>query len=202
MPQQPPAGWVNVPSGDSGTVGTCAGLLAGSTDASGDNTKTSLKNLTALLKATYNEPLKGGAALPLFYLYYCASQNLCVAFYKTIKRGAKPTSAGGAPTKRWWCISVGVAPTPASGWSYPYVKAICTYFYYNVVDPSVQDKLVTAEDHNRHPAPANYEVDACATQLASDGSVHKTPLSMQEPAYDPWKHLHPPKQIDFVQLTL
>jgi len=201
--QPPPTGWVNVPYTDAATVKTCAKLLRNSTP---DSTKTTLTNLTTLLQATYSDASAASASQPLFYLYYCASQDLCVAFYKSINRGTTPTSAGGTASRRWWCITVGVAPTPATGWSYPYVKSICTYFYYSVLNPGINDILVTAEDFNRQMDPASYEVDACYAQLGADTSVtQQSPPNSPQPAngYPPWTVcLKPGNQIQFTQLTL
>jgi hypothetical protein len=215
-----PTGWVSVGTGagDLANRTRCAALLAGATGASGDSTATTEANLKYLLKTPYSEPLAAPAGFPtqqpLFYLYYRANTvltDICVAFYKTIKRGAIATSAGGTPTRRWWCISVGVITqnpipaVPAPGWSYPYVRDLCSYFYYAVVfappNQAFGDILVTAEDHNRPPNPAAYEVDQCSSQLANDALVQKNSVSAMEAAYPPWKHLRGAKQVDFTQLT-
>jgi hypothetical protein len=216
-----PTGWQSVTSGSS-LVGTCATLLASSTNfvPSAQHKGPTKNNLSQLLTKQYKEPNAGGASEPLFYLYYCSqayvtdntTSPLCVAFYKTIKAFGGATSAGGQPTRRWWCVTVGVPATPATGWSYEYVKSICAYFYYAVVlAPANQkfgDILVLAEDANRPQT--QYEVDACMALLADDGSIQQVNPSdsSQDPPFadtgvPPWKQVvtQPGNQINFIQLT-
>ncbi len=205
---RPPAGWVNVPYND-GNVATCAALLAGS---SADSSQPTANCLNTLLSANYTDLNAFGAGVsttqPLFYLYYRAvtvNTALCVAFYKTLKTsGGSATSLFSQPTRRWWCITLGVKPTPATGWSYPYVRDLCSYFYYQIMNPAIGDALVVAEDHNRHASAGSIEADACSKLLAGDALIVKTPLVSAESAYYPWsnvRHLKPGKQMDFVQLT-
>jgi hypothetical protein len=214
MANQPPTGWVNVPYNDL-NVAACAQLLANSSDfvASAQHRGPTTNNLNALLKRTYNEALAAQAGLPtaqpLFYLYYCpvtVQSPICVAFYKTIKRGATSTSQGGTAKYHRWCITVGVARQPANGWSYSYVKSICTYFYWTIRNDAFGDILVAAEDANRQMMPGNYEVDACFAKLQGDTSVSQTsPTGYQEPedGYDPWTQcLKQGNKINFTQLSL
>jgi hypothetical protein len=220
-----PTGWQSVASSSS-LVSTCAGLLANSTNftPSTHHKGPTANNLSKLLKAHYQEPNATAglsASQPLFYLYYCSqafvSDNttspLCVAFYKTIKTFGSVPSSGGAPTRRWWCLSVGVPQSPASGWSYEYVKSICAYFYYTVVlapaNQSFGDILVLAEDAGRQPNPAQYEADQCLLQLDQDPSIQQlNPFDSTQPppfgdqGYKPWTQvLSATNQISFTQLT-
>jgi hypothetical protein len=208
----PPNGWVSVGTGagDAANRTSCANLLNGCTDDS--STTLTGDKLLHLLQRTYNEPNApaGSKKQPLFYLFYFANYGgICVAFYKTLKTpgGAPTTSTGSvAPTKRWWCITVGVEQQPATGWSYPYVKSICTYFYYVIMNPSFQEILVTAEDYNRQMDGGVYEVDACFGKLADDDLVFQNDpggIPQPENGYPPWtKLLQQGSQIYFSQLTL
>jgi hypothetical protein len=216
-PVAPPAGWVSVqyqdPSGPlDPNLGNCVGLLGGSC---GDSSQPSAACLNTLLNANYTDlnAFTAGVAgvsstQPLFYLYYRAvtvNTPLCVAFYKTLKtNGGAATSLFSQPTRRWWCITLGVKKTPATGWSYPYVRDLCSYFYYQVMTPAIGDALVIAEDHNRTGDAGNIEADACSAKLAADALIVKKSLQNGEAAYYPWsnvRHLKPGKQMDFVQLT-
>jgi hypothetical protein len=217
-----PTGWQNVTSNSPASlVSTCAALLASSTNftQTAQHKGPTVNNLTTLLGKTYTDSGAGGQSL--FYLYYCdqatvsgkTTSPLCVAFYKTIKTFGGGPSASASPTRRWWCITVGVPySTPANGWSYTYVKNICTYFYYTVVQaPANQqfgDILVLAEDPNR--TQTNYEVDACMTALGNDNfiqqlnpfdSTKKPPYT--DTGYKPWKQVLQTanQQINFTQLT-
>jgi hypothetical protein len=215
-----PKGWQSVTSSSPSLVSTCATLLASSINFTPtvQHKGPSGTNITSLLGKTYNESSAGKQSL--FYLYYCAQATvsgnttspLCVGFYKTIKTFGGGPSASAAPTRRWWCITVGVpSTTPATGWSYPYVKSICTYFYYAVVQATANQKigdiLVLAEDPNR--TPTQFEVDACMTQLGNDTFIQQlNPFdSTQNPpyvdtGYGPWKQvLQTGNQINFTQLT-
>jgi hypothetical protein len=214
-PVNPPTGWVSVlyqdPSGPlDPNLGNCVGLLGGSC---GDSSQPTANYLNTLLNANYSDYAALTTSAPvkqfLFYLYYhpatAKTADFCVAFYKTLNTtGAAPTSFFVQPNRRWWCITLGVLPKPASGWTYPYVRDLCSYFYYQVMTPAIGDLLVIAEDHNRHGDAGNIEADACAAKLAADALIIKTSLKNGEAAYYPWSkvtHLKAGKQMDFVQLT-
>ncbi len=219
MTQPLPTGWRSVTPVDPDFT-TCAALLKG---AHPECSAVSTSNLAALLKANYVEPLAPptSPSTRLFYLYGYIPPgsaagtltSLVVAFYKTIQRSPSfiPTTSGSTVNRRWWCISVGVAPTPPAGssygWSYPQVKNICTWFYYSsFFNLSYNDLLVSVDDYSRVTDATGtrfnatkWEVDAITKLLASDKTIVQfNPLTGLvgppdvEASYQPFTHSLPP----------